>query len=65
MGSKPVKEAKSYAYLHDMLELLVDLTFQEQQDLDISELNLPSNIAKVPRPNKQDVINQQMTRFGS
>ena len=63
--AKPVKETKSYAHLHDMLELLVDLTFQEQQDLDTSELNLPSNIAKVPRPNKQDVINQQMSRFGS
>ena len=32
---KPVKETKSYAHLHDMLELLVDLIFQEQQDLDI------------------------------
>ena len=66
---KPIKENKSYDYLHDMLELLVDPQIRAAASnldaSDVTELNLPENIAALPRPNKLNSISQQTTCFGT
>ena len=64
--AKPVKEKKSYAFLSELqlkvLELCEDgMDAAQIKPLDIVEV--PSNIASVPAPDKQEIIQRHRSRF--
>ena len=64
--AKPVKEKKSYAFLSELqlkvLELCEDgMDAAQIKPLDIVEV--PSNIASVPAPHKQEIIQRHRSRF--
>ena len=62
--AKPIKERKDRGYLHNMVQETVQLA-REKKTSPLSNIpTLPKNIAPTPKPNKEEVIKNQVSRFG-
>ena len=63
-SAKPIKEEKDKKYLHDMIERTVEVISKQicltQPD---APDDLPANIAMVQKPEKTDVVKNQLSRF--
>lgn len=61
--AKPIYEEKSYQFVQDLIRDTIRL---KQGAIDVPPLQrpaLPANIAPTPRGNKEDIIEQHMSRF--
>ena len=63
--SKPIKEDKDRTYLHNMVKETVELVRSKKTLPPPSIPDLPKNIAPTPKPDKQEVIQNQKSRFGN
>lgn len=63
-STKPIKQKKDKSVFFEMIQRTVDI-IQSKITLLPPALpsNLPKNIAPVPRPNKQETIENQKSRF--
>ena len=63
--AKPIKEEKDRTYLRNMVKETVELARSKKTLSAPSIPNLPKNIAHTPKPDKQEVIYNQKSRFGN
>ena len=62
-SSKPIKEKKENSYLKSMVLETIEYA-SSKKILEIPEIpNLPKNIAAIPKFDKQEIINNQISRF--
>lgn len=62
-SSKPIKGKKEKSYLKNMVKETIEYA-SSKKSLEIPKIpNLPKNIASVPKPDKQEIINNQTSRF--
>ena len=64
-SSKPVKKQKDRTFLQDMVKETVKFATEKKYPEKPATPSLPSNIASTPKPNKVDVIKNQLSRFGN
>lgn len=63
--AKPIKEKKDRTYLRNMVLETIQLA-REKKTLPLPAIpNLPKNIASTPKPDKLEVIKNQISRFGN
>ena len=62
-SSKPIKKRKDRSYLHRMVNETVNVVAEETSIESPVIPTLPNNIASTPKPNKADVIKNQLSRF--
>ena len=61
--SKLIKGQKEKSYLKSMLREMIEFACSKQS-LEIPNIpNLPKNITSIPKPDKQDIIKNQTSRF--
>ena len=64
-SAKPIKEKKSDGVFQKLIFRTEELVFKNLE-LPIPEIpTLPANIALTPKPNKEDIITTQISRFSS
>ena len=64
-SAKPIKEKKSDEVFQKLIFRTEELIFKNLQ-LPVPEIpTLPANIALTPKPNKEDIITTQISRFSS
>ena len=66
--AKPITDAKSYDYINGMMARVVEARHSVPHELSRSAIkfpSLPSNIAPVPRPPKDDIIHRHKSRFSN
>ena len=64
-SAKPIKEKKSDEVFQKLIFRIEELVFKNLE-LPIPEIpTLPANIALTPKPNKEDIITTQISRFSS
>ena len=63
-SSKSIKGKKERSHLKNMVNETIEHTSYSNKSLPIPKiLNLPKNIAAVPKPDKQDIMKNQISRF--
>ena len=63
--AKPIKEEKDRTYLRNMVKQTIELVRSKKSLPAPAIPNLPKNIAPTPKPDKQEVIQNQKSRFGN
>ena len=62
-SSKPIKGKKERSYLENMVNEMIEVAYSTKS-LPIPKIpNLPKNIAAVPKPEKQEIIKNQISMF--
>lgn len=62
--AKPISEDKSYAYIDNMLQTVLEARRDPSLEFLSSRIpSLPPNIAPTPRPPKEDIIQKHQSRF--
>ena len=64
-SAKPIKAEKNRDYLHQMVAETLESAKKKEKFSDLQIPELPKNIAKVPKPEKRTVIENQKSRFGT
>ena len=62
-STKPIKENKDRTMFKDIAKQVLDAVENNMRFERVPKPDLPANIASVPRPNKDDVIKYQRSRF--
>lgn len=63
-SAKPVKKEKDRGYLHQMVKETIESAGKSNLLEKPLIPTIPKNIASTPKPNKKDVIENQISRFG-